>query len=141
MKNKMNEKDCDKCKYTDTKSSRYPCSECSEFTLDKWEDPNKEDFDHENRIYTLEGHNKAFEEEFFKWKDEMESKYNNLSGQITEIKNDIKTILTTINTHSHIDIKEKLEDIRTIVNYNHEHGLPAGYFLRWIAPLDVKKIK
>ena len=74
----MNEKNCDNCKHVDDKSSRYPCSECSEFTFDKWEDPNKEDFDHENRIYTLEGKFKAFEEEFFKWKDEMESKYNHL---------------------------------------------------------------
>ena len=30
---------CDKCKHTDTKSSRYPCSECNEYALDKWEAP------------------------------------------------------------------------------------------------------
>ena len=113
------EKHCDNCKHVDDKSSRYPCSECDEFIFDKWEDPNKEDFDHENRIYTLEGKFKASEEEFFQWKDEMESKYNHLSGKLTKIA-------------------EKLEDIRTMVNYNHEHGLPIGYYLRWIAPMEGK---
>lgn len=36
----------------------------------------KEEFDHEKRIYTLEGKFKASEEEFFKWKDELEGKIN-----------------------------------------------------------------
>ena len=39
----------------------------------------KEEFDHENRIYTLEGKIKVFEEEFFKYKEELESKFNTLS--------------------------------------------------------------
>ena len=30
-------KDCDKCKYTDLKSCRYPCSECHDLMLNKWE--------------------------------------------------------------------------------------------------------
>ena len=64
----------------------------------------------------LEEKFKVFEEEFFKWKDDMESKYNNLSGKL-------------------IKITEKLEDIREMVNYNHEYGLPAGYYLKWIAPM------
>ena len=44
-----------------------------------------EDFEHENRIYTIEGKFKASEAEFFKWKDEMESKYNHLSGAILNL--------------------------------------------------------
>ena len=45
----------------------------------------KEDFDHENRIYTLEGKFKVYEEESFKWKDDMEFKYNNLSGKLIKL--------------------------------------------------------
>ena len=67
----------------------------------------------------LEEKFKVFEEEFFKWKDDMESKYNNLSGKLTKIT-------------------EKLDEIRTMVNYNHEYGLPAGYYLSWIAPMEAK---
>ena len=39
----------------------------------------KEDFDHENRIYTLEGAIKVFKEDFFEWKEEIEGKYNDMS--------------------------------------------------------------
>ena len=35
------ERDCDKCKYTDLKSCRYPCSECHWLLLDKWEEIEK----------------------------------------------------------------------------------------------------
>ena len=45
----------------------------------------KEDFDHENRIYALDGKFKVFEEEFFKFKDELESKFNALSQRIPNI--------------------------------------------------------
>lgn len=38
----MTERDCDKCKHTDTKSCRYPCSECDDIRLNKWEDPNSD---------------------------------------------------------------------------------------------------
>ena len=30
------EPSCDNCKYDLTKSSRYPCSECGDYTMDKW---------------------------------------------------------------------------------------------------------
>ena len=33
------DRNCDNCNYTDNKSSRYPCSECAEYILDKWESP------------------------------------------------------------------------------------------------------
>jgi len=33
------ERDCDRCKYTGTKSCRYPCSECHDLMLNHWEPP------------------------------------------------------------------------------------------------------
>ena len=38
----MKKKDCNDCKYEDTKSCRYPCRECHWIFLDKWEPKEKD---------------------------------------------------------------------------------------------------
>ncbi len=75
----MNEKEkvdrnCDKCKYTDNKSSRYPCSECADYTLDKWEAPDSKNDVEDKKVWNIM-HN-IFLGCGFNWNDATE--YNNL---------------------------------------------------------------
>ena len=56
-------------------------------------------------------------EEFFEWKDSMESKFNKLSQENIELKADIKTVMEAFNVHSHKDIKAKLNEVISLLNH------------------------
>lgn len=56
-------------------------------------------------------------QEFFEWKDEIESKFNKLSQENIELKNDIKTVMEALNIHSHKDIKAKLNEVILLLNH------------------------
>ena len=56
-------------------------------------------------------------EEFFEWKDSLESKFNKLSQENIKLKADIKLVMEAFNIHSHKDIKTKLNEVITKLNF------------------------
>jgi len=55
--------------------------------------------------------NKAFEEEFFKWKDEVESKYNHLSGAIMNLTKRVNFLNGKLSQWEQLEpLKKEIDD-------------------------------
>lgn len=64
-------KNCDACKHTDTKSTRYPCSECHYLLLDKWEAPRLQEWLSVALLYKLAKQARIFKRFFEKHNKEI----------------------------------------------------------------------